>query len=76
MIDHDSFFDWLIKALLAAAFGSWAWVVRHFGMQHVDSITKLTTVLDKYSDRLTEVEKNLARIEGKCSTYHHAREEE
>lgn len=70
MIDHDGFFDWLIKALLAAAFGSWAWVVRHFGMQHVDSMKKLADVIEKMGERLSDVEKDVAHLKGRCERIH------
>lgn len=70
MIDHDGFFDWLIKALLAAAFGSWAWVVRHFGMQHVDSMKRLTEITERIGERLSALERDVAHLKGRLESLH------
>lgn len=75
MIQNEDFFDWIIKALLAAAFASWAWVVRHFGMEHSASMKRIADVMDKQGDRLSSVEKGLARMEGKLSASHRTEEE-
>ena len=75
MLEHEDFFDWAIKALLAAAFASWAWVVRHFGMEHSAAMKRIADIMDKQGDRLSNVEKGLARMEGKCSTFHRTEEE-
>lgn len=68
MVDEQSFLDWLIKILLAAAFGTWAWVVRDFGKQHVTSMHELSVAVNKIADRLGRVEIDLAYLKGRLES--------
>lgn len=40
-MNYDEMVDWALKGMIAAAFMTWAWVVKNFGERHVVTLGKL-----------------------------------
>ena len=62
-MDHDAFFDWVVKILVAGAFGTWAWVVKHFGERHLISMNELNAQLRNMSSEISEIKIRLGILE-------------
>lgn len=63
MIEHAEFFDWAVKAILAASFGGWAWVVKTFGDRHIVGMGELGKKIEQISTQLTELNLRLSILE-------------
>ena len=63
MLEHAEFFDWAVKAILAASFGGWAWIIKTFGEKHVASLDSLAAKIDKITEQLTELNVRLTVLE-------------
>lgn len=62
-MEHFMTSEHIIGILLSAAFGAWAWVVRSFGQQHIETVKELGHELkelrhdmNKLGDRVTKME--------------------
>lgn len=62
---HESeFIDWAVKALLAAAFATWAAVLKYFGGRHISS-------MDEIKDQIAALDKRLAVFEARLDVKFH-----
>lgn len=62
MQEHE-FLDWAVKAILAASFGGWAWVVKVFGDRHIVSMTELGKKIDNVTSQLADINLRLSILE-------------
>ena len=49
----------VVGALLSAAFGLWAWVVKVFGQRHLEKMDDIIERLDKQGERIANLEGKL-----------------
>ena len=63
VVHHAEFIDWAVKAILAASFGGWAWVVKVFGDRHIISMSELGGKIDKVTLQLADINLRLSILE-------------
>lgn len=60
----------IVGFLLTAAFGSWAWVVKKFGEQHIVTIRELATEIREMRKELNVITTRVAKIEFAQEHFH------
>jgi hypothetical protein len=65
-------FPWqsIIGTLVAAAFGAWAWVVKKFGEQHIESVKSLSTELREMRRDINSLAERMRVVEVVQKHYH------
>lgn len=66
----DNLFDpqKIIEALLAVAFGGWAWVVRSFGKEHLKSQDDIIRRQDRLESKIDSNSERISRLEGRMES--------
>ena len=65
----------VIGFLLSAAFGAWAWVVKKFGEQHINSVKELALELREMRRDLNSLSERVRVVEVVQGHYHPERDE-